>query len=83
MHAPDPAPIHTAERAPAATPSLAQVAQSVGAAFFGVQSSRNRKRDFTHGRPLHFVMIALLMTGGVALVIYTAVKIALRLAGVP
>lgn len=82
MHPPEPAPIRTPEPAPAAAPSLAQVAQSVGAAFFGVQSSRNRKRDFTHGRPMHFVTIALLMTGGVALVIYTAVKIVLRLAGV-
>ena len=29
--------------------SLLQVAQSVLAAFFGVQSERNRQRDFEHG----------------------------------
>jgi len=33
-----------------------QVAQSVAAALIGVQSSRNRHRDFSTGKPLHFVV---------------------------
>lgn len=32
------------------------VVQSVGAGLIGVQSSKNRERDFTHGKPIHFVI---------------------------
>ena len=32
------------------------VAKSVGAAMIGVQSRKNRERDFTEGKPLHFVI---------------------------
>lgn len=32
------------------------VVQSVGAGLIGVQSSKNRQRDFTHGKPIHFVI---------------------------
>ena len=32
------------------------VARSVGAAMIGVQSRKNRERDFTEGKPLHFVI---------------------------
>jgi hypothetical protein len=35
---------------------------SVAAAFIGVQSSRNRERDFHHGRPRDFIIIGLLFT---------------------
>lgn len=38
------------------------VAQSVGAAMIGVQSRRNRERDFTRGKPLHFVIGGLVGT---------------------
>ena len=38
------------------------VLQSVGAAMIGVQSSRNKERDFTHGKPLHFIIGGLLGT---------------------
>ncbi len=51
------------ERPPDDTPpTLWQTIQSVVAAFFGVQSSRNRARDFTRGKPLHFIVVGLLMT---------------------
>ncbi len=50
-----------------------QTLGSVLAAFFGVQSSRNRRRDFTHGRPWVFASAALLLTavfaGGIALIV--------------
>jgi len=38
------------------------VMQSVGAALLGVQSSRNRERDFTRGKPLHFIIGGLIGT---------------------
>lgn len=36
--------------------SKRQIAQSVGAALLGVQSSENRKRDFQTGKPMHFII---------------------------
>jgi len=63
-------------------PSLPQVIRSVAAAFFGVQSSENRRRDFTYGKPLHFLVVGVLMTGVVALTFYGVVHLALRFAGV-
>ncbi len=44
------------------TPGLRQVVASVLASFFGVQSSRNRERDFQHGRPAHYIVVGLLFT---------------------
>ena len=38
------------------------IVQSVGAALIGVQSSKNRERDFTHGKPLHFIVGGLIGT---------------------
>lgn len=38
------------------------VVKSVGAAFFGVQSTKNRERDFTHGKPIHYIVAGLLAT---------------------
>jgi hypothetical protein len=39
-----------------------QVVSSTLAAAFGVQSSRNRERDFTHGKPLHFIIAGIIFT---------------------
>lgn len=60
---------------------LLQVIASVGAAFFGVQKAANRERDFTRGKPHHFiiagllgaVVVVLLLVGLVRLVMYLAV----------
>ena len=38
------------------------VVQSVGAGLIGVQSSKNRERDFTEGKPLHFIVGGLVGT---------------------
>jgi len=38
------------------------VMQSVGAAMIGVQSKKNKERDFTHGKPLHFIIGGLIGT---------------------
>jgi len=42
--------------------SFIAVLKSVMAAAFGVQSSANRKRDFEHGKPLHFIVGGLIFT---------------------
>ncbi|OQX34005.1 MAG: hypothetical protein B0D91_13200 [Oceanospirillales bacterium LUC14_002_19_P2] len=39
-----------------------RVIQSVLAAAFGVQSNRNRERDFTEGKPGHFIIAGILFT---------------------
>jgi len=62
-------------------PSLLQEIGSVLASFFGVQSSRNRKRDFTQGSPARFVVLGLLMTAGFVMLVYTVVQLVLRSAG--
>lgn len=62
-------------------PTLWQTIASVAASFFGVQSSANRKRDFKHGKPAHFIAVAVAMTLVVVLVVVLAVKLALRAAG--
>lgn len=38
------------------------VVQSVLAAGIGVQSQANKERDFTHGKPLHFIVGGLIGT---------------------
>ena len=39
-----------------------QMVLSVLAAFFGVQSSKNRERDFKKGNAKHFIMVGVFMT---------------------
>lgn len=36
--------------------SFWRIAQSVGAGLIGVQSRKNRERDFTEGKPIHFLV---------------------------
>jgi len=50
------------------------VMQSVGAAMLGVQSSKNKERDFTHGKPLHFIVGGLIGTLVFLLAIWLLVK---------
>jgi len=63
-------------------PGFWQVLGSVLAAFFGVQSERNRARDFTHGRPLHYILVGLGMTVVLVLVLWGVVRLVLHAAGV-
>ena len=67
---------------PPKRPNLLQVIGSVVWAFLGIQSSRNRERDFTYGNPWQFVVVAFLLTGAVALFFFGMVKLTLHLAGV-
>ncbi|MEB0040607.1 MULTISPECIES: DUF2970 domain-containing protein [unclassified Pseudomonas] len=61
-------------------PTLWQMLQSVTAAAFGVQSGKNRERDFTHGKPSHFVLLGILFTGVFALTLFGIVQLVLHFA---
>lgn len=61
-------------------PNVFQVIGSVLAAFFGVQSNKNRERDFKHGKASHFIIAGLLMTALFVLVVWGVVRLVLSLA---
>ena len=62
------------------TLSLWQVIQSVLASFFGVQSNKNRRRDFERGRPSQFIITGLVLTVLFILVVWGMVLLVLALA---
>jgi hypothetical protein len=74
-------PEHKPPQRDARPPTLRQTIASVGASFFGVQSSKNRERDFRHGRPLQFVVVGVVMTAAFALALWLVVQLVLRSAG--
>lgn len=51
-----------------------RVAQSVAAAAIGVQSRKNRERDFTQGKPIHFIIGGLIGTLLFLIVIWLLVQ---------
>jgi len=55
--------------------SLFRVVMSVVAAMFGVQSSKNRERDFAKGRPAAYIIVGLIMTLLFILTIWTVVSL--------
>lgn len=63
-------------------PSFWQMLQSVLAAAFGVQSGKNRTRDFTYGKPSHFILLGIAFTLIFVLLLYGLVQLVLHLAGV-
>lgn len=63
-------------------PGLLQVIGSVLAAMAGIQKAKNRERDFTHGKPSHFIAVGLVMTVIAVLLLWGLVKLVLYLAGV-
>jgi hypothetical protein len=62
--------------------SLWEMLQSVFSAALGVQSSKNRARDFSRGKPSHFILLGVLFTALFVLVIFGVVQLVLHLAGV-
>ncbi|MBB2497218.1 DUF2970 domain-containing protein [Aquipseudomonas ullengensis] len=62
--------------------SFGQMLQSVLAAAFGVQSGKNRSRDFSRGKPSHFLIIGVLFTSVFVVTLIALVKLVLYLAGV-
>lgn len=58
-----------------------ELLQSVAAALLGVQSDAARKRDFSRGKPLHFVIIGVVATLLFVLAVAGIVRLVLHLAG--
>jgi len=42
------------------TPSFKDTFKSVACAFFGVQSNKNREKDFTQGKLSHFIIVGII-----------------------
>lgn len=61
-------------------PTLLQVAASVIAAFFGVQSEANRRRDFAHGQPHQYIIIGIVSTAIFVVAVWALVQLVLWLA---
>ena len=61
-------------------PTFWQMLHSVMAAAFGVQSQKNRARDFTHGKPWHFVIMGIAFTAIFALILIGIVQLVLHFA---
>lgn len=53
-------PASTPEQAPTQRPGWLSVIASVGAGLFGVQSSKNRERDFEAGKPGDYVLVGVI-----------------------
>ena len=60
---------------------LWRVVISVMRAALGVQSSKNRERDFTKGRPAAYIIAGLIFTITFILVLWGVVKIVMHYAG--
>lgn len=54
------------------TSSFKDTFKSVAAAFFGVQSNKNREKDFTQGKLSHFIIV-----GIISVIIFIAVLISI------
>ncbi|MDG9930353.1 MULTISPECIES: DUF2970 domain-containing protein [Pseudomonas] len=59
-----------------------EMLQSVLAAAIGVQSGKNRARDFERGKPIHFILLGVLFTSVFVLLLFALVRLVLHLAGV-
>ena len=60
--------------------SITQVVGSILACFYGVQSSRNRKRDFQSGKAGTFIAVGVVMTAVWYFTIYLVVTLVLSVA---
>ena len=68
------------EDAPASV-SIPQIFCSILASFYGVQSSKNRRRDFQSGKAKHFIVAGIIMTAIWYLAIYLIVQLVLKNVG--
>lgn len=55
---------------PNKTPSLKSTFKSVASAFLGVQSNKNREKDFSQGKISHFIIV-----GIICVIIFIAVLV--------
>jgi len=65
---------------PANGVSIMQVVGSILASFYGVQSSKNRQRDFQSGKAKTFIAVGIAMTAVWYLAIYLVVTLVLQVA---
>lgn len=59
--------------------SFREMLQSVLAAALGVQSGKNRSRDFSRGKPSHFIILGVTFTALFVLLLLVVVKVVLKL----
>jgi hypothetical protein len=57
--------------------SFLSVIKSVGAAFMGVQSNKNRERDFSEGKLSHFIIVGVACTAIFIAVLIVVVSLVL------
>ena len=55
-----------------------QIAGSTAAAALGVQKRANRERDFSRGKPMHFIIAGIIFTAVFVLVVAFVVQTVLR-----
>jgi hypothetical protein len=60
-------------------PTFWPMLHSILAAALGVQSGKNRARDFTHGKASHFIALGVLFTLVFILILIGLVRLALHL----
>ncbi|MBI2380755.1 MAG: DUF2970 domain-containing protein [Gammaproteobacteria bacterium] len=53
-------PVSDPQHTPSRQPGWLSVIASVGAGLFGVQSSKNRERDFQAGKPADYIMVGII-----------------------
>jgi len=76
---PESEPAPDADRKPQRLTPLQVVASTIAAAF-GVQSSRNRERDFSAGRPAYFIVAGVVFTTLFVIGMILLVRLVLSLA---
>jgi hypothetical protein len=62
-------------KSPQKSPHIFQVIGSVLSAFIGIQSGKNRERDFKHGKPWHFIVTGIVLTVIFVLIVITVVRV--------
>ena len=70
--------VPTQEAKPERPLSFWQIAGSAAAAAFGVQSRANRERDFSRGKPLHFIIAGIVFTAVFVAIVAFVVQMVLR-----
>lgn len=58
-------------------PRIVSLIGSLVAAAFGVQSSRNRERDFQHGNASHYIVGGIVFAGVFVVAVWLAVRLVL------
>ena len=69
------------QKKPESKISFFSVIQSTFAAAFGVQSKKNRERDFSHGKPIVFITAGLMFALVFILSVYGVVQMVMSSSG--